>query len=117
MLLRLAMLDFGLAAEHEIRAALGLRLQRQRLALGLSQAELAERAGISASTIKLIEGHGRCTLENFIRSVMALGLVDQLQDLFVLQLRSIEQMERAEKAQRRRAPRRVPRAAPPKRPA
>ena len=111
------MLDFGLAGEHEIRAELGQRLQSQRLALRLSQAELAERAGISASTIKLIEAHGRCTLENFIRSVMALGLVDQLQSLFVLQLRSIEQMERAEKAQRRRAPRRSPRAARAKNPA
>ena len=109
------MLDFGFAGEHEIRAELGHRLQIQRLALGLSQAELAERAGISASTIKLIEAHGRCTLENFVRTVMALGLVDQLQSLFVLQIRSIEQMERAEKA-RRRAPRRAPRTAAAKRP-
>ena len=100
------MLDFGFAAEHEIRTELGQRLRAQRLALGLSQAELAERAGISASTVKLIETHGRCTLENFIRAAMALGLVDQLQPLFMLQVRSIEEMERAEQAQRRRAPRR-----------
>jgi DNA-binding XRE family transcriptional regulator len=111
------MLDLGFAGEHEIRAELGQRLQTRRLALGLSQAEIAERAGISASTVKLIEAHGRCTLENFIRTVMALGLVDQLQTLFVLQVRSIEQMEREEKAQRRRAPRRSPRATSKKRPA
>lgn len=110
------MLDFGFASEHEIRAELGQRLQVQRLALGLSQAELAERAGISASTVKLIEAHGRCTLENFIRTVMALGLAGQLQTLFVLQVHSIEQMERAEKS-RRRAPRRSLRAAVAKRPA
>jgi DNA-binding XRE family transcriptional regulator len=111
----LAMLDFGLAGEHEIRAELGRRLQRQRLSLGLSQVELADRAGISASTVKLIEAHGRCTLENFVRTVMALGLADQLQSLFALQIRSIAQMEQAEKA-RRRAPRRSG-AASTKRPA
>lgn len=105
------MLDFGFAAEHEIRAELGRRLQAQRLAIGLSQSELAQRAGISASTVKLIEAHGRSTLENFVRAVMALGLADQLQPLFVLQIRSIEQMEQAEKPGRRRAPR----ATPPKR--
>lgn len=110
------MLDFGFASEQEIRAELGRRLQSQRLALGISQAELAERAGMSPSTVKLIEAHGRSTLENFIRAVMALGLADQLQALFVLQVRSIEQMERAEKV-RQRAPRRSRRAASTKRPA
>ena len=109
------MLDFGFASEQEIRAELGHRLQLQRLAMGLTQAELAERAGISASTIKLIEAQGRCTLENFIRTAMALGLADQLQTLFLLQIRSIEQMERAEKS-RQRAPRRSQRPAA-KRPA
>lgn len=100
------MLDFGFASEQEIRAELGQRLHAQRLAQSLSQAELAERAGISVSTVKLIEAHGRCTLENFIRTVMALGLTDQLQPLFALQIRSIDQMERAEQALRKRAPRR-----------
>lgn len=109
------MLDFGFAAEQEIRMELGQRLRVQRLALRLSQAELAERAGMSASTVKLLETHGRCTLENFIRIVMALGLADQLQPLFLLQLRSIEQMEQAEVAQRRRAPRRAARPAAAKR--
>ena len=111
------MIDFGFAAEHEIRMELGQRLRAQRLALGLSQAELAERAGMSASTVKLIEAHGRCTLENFVRTVMALGLVDQLQTLFMLRVQSIEQMELAEQAQRRRAPRRSTRPVATKRPA
>ncbi len=100
------MLDFGFASEQEIRAELGQRLHAHRLAQRLSQSELAERAGISVSTVKLIEAHGRSTLENFIRTVMALGLADSLQALFALHVRSIEQMERAEQQQRKRAPRR-----------
>ena len=100
------MLDFGFASEQEIRAEFGKRLHAQRLVQGLSQAELAERAGISLSTVKLFEKKGRCTLENFVRMVMGLGLADELQPLFAIKIKSIAQMEQAERANRKRAPRR-----------
>lgn len=99
------MLDFGFASESEIRSELGVRLHAQRMMRELSQAELAERAGISLSTVKLIESKGRCTLENFIRVVAGLGLTDDLQSLFIIKAKSIAQMEQIEKAKRRRAPR------------
>jgi len=105
-------LDFGFASEQEIRAALGQRLRAQRLVKGLSQADLAERSGISLSTVKLIESKGQCTLENFLRTLIALGLVDELQALFVLKPQSIAQMERAEHGKRLRAPRKVRLAEP-----
>lgn len=99
------MLDFGFASEQEIRLELGRRLRAQRLAQGLSQMELAQRAGIGVNTLKLLEGKGACTFENFIRTVLGLGLVDELQPLLMLKVDSIAQMERAEKAKRIRAPR------------
>lgn len=99
------MLDFGFASEQEIRLELGRRLRTQRLAQGLSQVELAQRAGIGVNTLKLLEGKGKCTFENFIRTVLGLGLADQLQSLLLLQIDSIAQMERAEQARRIRAPR------------
>ena len=99
------MLDFGFASESEIRSELGARLHAQRMVRELSQAELAERAGISLSTVKLIENKGRCTLENFIRVVAGLGLADDLQSLFIVKPTSIAQMEQIGKAKRRRAPR------------
>lgn len=101
------MLDFGYASGEEIRSELGKRLNTQRLTQGLSQAELAERAGISLSTVKLLERKGQCTLENFVRVVMGLGLADELQPLFLLKIQSIAQMEKAETATRMRAPRKT----------
>jgi transcriptional regulator with XRE-family HTH domain len=101
-------LDFGFASEQEIRAELGGRLRTQRLAQGLSQAVLAERAGIGLATLQRLEGSGVATLENFVRAVMGLGLADELQPLFSLKIRSISQMEEAEKIKRVRAPRKTP---------
>ena len=101
------MLDFGLASEREIREELSNRLRAQRLAQGLGQADLAKAAGIGVATLRRLEAGQGGTLENFLRIVMALGLVDELADLFTLKLRSIAQMEQAAAQQtRQRAPRR-----------
>ncbi len=99
------MLDFGFANEQEIRIELGKRLHSHRLAQGLSQVELAKRAAIGVSTLKLLENKGQCTLENFMRAALGLGLADEMQSLFILKIKSISQMEQAEQAERVRAPR------------
>jgi len=98
-------LDFGLATEAEVRGQLCQRLRTIRLSQGLSQATLAEMAGLSASTVKLIESKQQCTLENFVRVVIALGLVHEMQDLFVLKPKSIAMLERAQQFSAQRAPR------------
>ncbi|MGL5632425.1 MAG: helix-turn-helix domain-containing protein [Azovibrio sp.] len=100
------MLDFGLASEREIRQELTQRLRSQRLGQGLTQAELAERAGISLPTLRRLEAGQGATLENFLRVIMGLGLVDELVQLFLLKPRSIAQMEKAAGQPRQRAPRR-----------
>lgn len=98
---------FNLASADEVLQTLGQRLRIQRLAQGLPQRELAQMAGLSLGALRKLESSGQSSLETMIRVVQALGLVDELEDLFVLKRQSIAQMERAESAaQRQRAPRR-----------
>ena len=54
---------------------LGLELRRLRQEAGLTQAELAERAGVSRRWISQVErGHERAEAGNLMRVVRALGL-------------------------------------------
>lgn len=97
----------ALASPAEILQTLGERLRAQRLAQGLPQRELAQMAGLSAGALGKLERDGQCSLETLVRVTQALGLAHELDGLFVLQRRSIAQMEQAEAASRRqRAPRR-----------
>lgn len=96
-----------LAPTVEILQVMGQRLRAQRLAQGLPQQELAQMAGLSLGALRKLESSGQCSLETLVRVVQALGLVDELETLFVLKSQSIAQMEQAELAQQRqRAPRR-----------
>jgi len=101
------MLDFAFFTSDQITAELGLRLKAVRLSQSLSQADLAERAGVSVGTVKAIEKTGQSSLASLVRVVQALGLSDQLQALFVLKVQSIAEMEQAQRAKRQRAPRKA----------
>ena len=62
---------------------LGERLAATRISLGLTQAVLAEQAGISKRTIERLEsGEAATHLSGFLRVCRVLGLLDRL-DLFV----------------------------------
>jgi transcriptional regulator with XRE-family HTH domain len=98
---------FVLAPTHEVLETLGHRVRAQRLAQGLPQRELAQMAGLSLGALRKLEGTGQSSLDTLVRTAQALGLVQELDDLFVLQRQSIAQMEQAHAAQQRqRAPRR-----------
>lgn len=102
------MLDMGMATEQEVRHELGRRLRTKRLAIGLSQADLALKSGVGISTVKLIESQGQSTLENFVRILIPLGLIGELQTLFEYKPLSIAMMEQKNHAKRVRAPRKTP---------
>ncbi len=100
---------FEFFSKPELLRTIGARLCDQRLAQKLSQARLAGMAGLSLGALRNLEKDGRCSLETLVSVVQALGLTSELKDLFVLKRQSIEQMERAEAANRRqRAPKREP---------
>lgn len=57
---------------------LGERLTQRRLQRNLSQAELAEQAGISRRTLVRLEGGQSTQLANFVRVLRALDLLGDL---------------------------------------
>ncbi len=62
--------------------ALGVRLAAQRLALDLTQAEVAEQAGISKRTLERLEAGAVSTqLASFLRVCRVLGLQDRVEAL------------------------------------
>lgn len=91
------LLYFKLASPDEISLTLGQRLKDQRLAKNLKQQELAGRAGVSVGTVKNLESKGQSSLDSLVRIVSALDLVQDLDSLFTVKLRSIAQMEKLEK--------------------
>lgn len=99
------MLDLGFSTADEICVELGHRLKAARLAQGMLQAELAVRAGVSRGTVNTLENTGQSTLVSVVRVTQALGLVDDLQDVFKLRARSIAEMERNAQSERKRASR------------
>lgn len=99
-------MTFNLSIPAEVQQELGARLREQRLAQSLTQRELAQMAGLSLGALRKLESDGQCSLETLVRVAQALGLLDELDDLFVLKRQSIAQMEQADLVGRRqRAPR------------
>ena len=70
-----------LLADDAILAELGGRLTQRRLELQLTQAELAEQAGVSKRTIERVEAGATTQLSTFIRILRALELLDRLETL------------------------------------
>jgi transcriptional regulator with XRE-family HTH domain len=97
----------NLYTETELLAELGNRLRDQRLRRNLLQKTLAEKAGISVSALKKLEGQGSGSLENFMKVVYALRLEKELQPLFALRPLTIAQMEAMQEPTRQRARRTV----------
>ena len=82
----------------------GPNLRRLRLAKGWAQEELAERAGVAVSTLKLLEAKGQGSFQRLIRVAVALGVDGELRGLFANI--SFESIEAIKLSERQRAPRR-----------
>jgi transcriptional regulator with XRE-family HTH domain len=101
------MIDVHLMTPVEIASDLGQRLRRHRLALRLTQAELAQRAALHVGTVQNLESRaGASSVETLVRVAGVLGVIDQFETLFAARPRSIAEMEMASEAPRIRARRR-----------
>lgn len=61
---------------------IGGRIRHHRLARGWTQAELAERSGLSLSTLKLLEREGKGSLQRLAKVAVILNLDGELRNLF-----------------------------------
>ena len=73
--------EYSLAPVPEIEADIGRRLESIRLAENISQAHLAEEAGVSRRTITRLENGGGISVETLIRVMRALGIANRLETL------------------------------------
>ena len=74
-------IDFLVATSNQIEAALCKRLESIRLSRNITQAQLAEEAGVSLRTIGRLEKGQGVSLDTFIRIMMALSIQQNLEAL------------------------------------
>ena len=96
-------MEFVLLSAAEIQIELCNRIKKQRLTKNITQSTFAARVGVSTQTIKNLENDRRCTLDTFIRCLIALGLVAELEPVMTTEIVSIAQLEASIKPLRRRA--------------
>ncbi len=85
-----------LATPAEIARNVGANVKQLRLAKNLSRKSLAERAGVSESSIKRLEVNGSISLEALILVALALDEVGQVAGLFnAMPPRSLEELKNA----------------------
>jgi transcriptional regulator with XRE-family HTH domain len=101
-------------SDEAIQQVLGERLAQQRISAALTQAQLAQRAGVSPRTVVRMEAGQGGDLRNLIRVLRALGLATGFNALVpVLPPSPIEQLKlRGKQRQRVRTPRKPAPAAP-----
>ena len=85
-----------------VLSELGERLSRSRLGRNMTQAELADEAGVSKRTIERMEKGESVQLTSFVRILRALDLADKI-DVLIPEpsLSPMAQLERKGKARRR----------------
>lgn len=107
-------IDYELASSEQIVADLGRRLGRLRLASNVTQADLADKAGIGARTLARIEGGEGGTIDSLVRVITALGLRSHLEALLPNpDIRPMERVQlRGKERRRARAAESIPAKTP-----
>ncbi len=93
----------AMLSDEAILAELGRRLADRRIARELTQADVAERAGIGKRTLERIEAGGSSQLSNLVRVLRALELMEELDQLVPLPSSSPMALLKTREGQRKRA--------------
>lgn len=93
--------DFGFLFKQitpsEINAAIAGRVRTVRRRRGISQEKLSELSGVSLGSLKRFERSGEISLLSLTKLAIALGLQDDMQQLFAnVPFESIEEVKNAE---------------------
>ncbi|WP_347880178.1 helix-turn-helix transcriptional regulator [Burkholderia sp. BCC1644] len=94
-------MDLSFSKPSEVVKRLCERLRTERLAVGMTQSDLAGRAGIGTNTVSNLEAGRNVGFEAVVRVAMALGRIKELEGLFQPKLDSIEDILRYEKTAKR----------------
>ena len=95
------MLDLSFSKPGEIVNRLCARLRAERLALEMTQADVASRAGVGVNTVSNLEAGRNVSFENLVRVAMVLGRTKELEGLFMPRLDSLDDIRRYEDAANR----------------
>jgi transcriptional regulator with XRE-family HTH domain len=76
------MLTTHLQTPKDVRPGVAARARAQRLALNISQKELAERSGVSLGSVKRFEASGLVSLSALLEIALVLGRLEDFGQLF-----------------------------------
>ena len=95
------MLATSLKTPKEIRQELAARAKERRLALNISQQELAERSGVSLGSIKRFENSGLISLSSLLEIALVFGCLGDFDMLFTAKVQPLSLFEPKPKKRKR----------------
>lgn len=97
------MLSLSLRGPTEVGRLLGERIVELRLTRNWKRETLAQRAGVSTPTLRRLETTGQASLANLLKVALALGCLDQFEQLFKPPAaRSFAELDQRSAARRRK---------------
>ncbi|MBB3161302.1 MULTISPECIES: helix-turn-helix domain-containing protein [Rhizobium] len=76
------MFTFNMTSPAEVIGGLSERMKRRRIDVGLTQRELAIRAGVSYGSLRLFEETGKISLEALVKIAFVLEAEAEFEHLF-----------------------------------
>ncbi|HGM6877234.1 MULTISPECIES: helix-turn-helix transcriptional regulator [Serratia] len=95
-------MDLSFSKPSEIVKLLCERLRTERLALQMTQVDVAARAGVGANTVSNLEAGRNVSFETVVRVAMVLGRSKEFEGLFLPKLDSLEDILRYEESAKRK---------------